>query len=71
MSNNDVDLKLKDIIIKPSIEEYPYGPGYCLSFIVDGIEYYKFMGVSPDSVIESALYHLKVLLTDEVLEELN
>ena len=40
--DNDIDLKLKDIIIKPSIEEYPYGSIYCLSFIIDGIEYYKF-----------------------------
>lgn len=67
--NNDIDLKLKAITIKPSIEEFPYGPLYRLSFIVDGIEYYQFTGVAPDSAIESALQHLKCLLTEDILSE--
>ena len=69
MSNNDIDLALKDIIIRPSKEVYPYGLAYCISFIVDGIEYYKFMGVTPDRVISNALSHLEVLLTDKILQE--
>ena len=68
--DNNIDLDLKDITIKSSIEEYPYGIGYCLSFVVDGIEYYKFMSVSPDNLIENALYHLKCILTDKVFREL-
>lgn len=69
MSSNDIDLTLKDIIIRSSKEVYPYGLAYCISFIVDGIEYYKFMGVTPNQVISNALVHLKDLLTDKILQE--
>lgn len=66
--DNDIDLKLKDITIRPSIEEYPYGSMYCLSFIVDGIEYIKFTGASPDNLTDIALHHLECILTDMVFE---
>ena len=66
--DNDIDLKLKDIIIKPSIEEYPYGSIYCLSFIIDGIEYYKFTSTSPDNLTETALHHLRCILIDKVFD---
>ena len=62
-------LEYKNIVIKPGIEKYPYGPIYTLSIMVDDIEFYKFSGVVPDDTIECFMRHLKCLLTDYILTD--